>query len=137
MALSKIIRLDSKGRILIPSSIRVGLGLCKGMYLMIHANLNNKEARLIPFADPKAKLINFKMTLSDTPGALAKAASTLANYGVDLLSSDSRTIQRGKIAEWNAIGDVSKCKLNLKELKKALEKEASAKNIKFKKLSLD
>jgi AbrB family looped-hinge helix DNA binding protein len=135
MELSKIVKLDSKGRILIPSNIRSGLGLSKGMYLMIHADLNEKEARLIPFADPKAKLLNFKITISDAPGALAKAASILAKHDVDLLSSESRTIQRGKIAEWNAIGDVSKCKVNLKVLKEALEKEALAKNIQFKKLS--
>jgi len=135
MKLSKIVRLDSKGRILIPSSIRVGLGLSKGMYLMICANLNEKEAYLTPFADPKAKLVNFKIMISDAPGALAKVASILAKYSVDLLSSESRTLQRGKIAEWNAIGDISKCKLNFNELREALEKEASIKDIQFKKLS--
>ena len=102
---------------------------------MIYANLDERKAQLIPFADPKAKLVNFKITISDSPGALAKAASILAKYGVDLLSSESRTLQRGKIAEWNAIGDISKCKLNFNELKGVLEREAEIKKIQFKKLS--
>ncbi|MEM3733025.1 MAG: AbrB family transcriptional regulator [Candidatus Bathyarchaeia archaeon] len=135
MKLAKIVRLDSKGRILIPSSVRIGLGLSKGMYLMIYADLNEKEIRLTPFADPKAKLVNFKITILDTPGALAKVALILAKYGVDLLSSESRTLQRGKIAEWNAIGDISKCKLSFNELRDLLKKEALIKNIQFKKLS--
>ena len=134
MKLSKIVKLDSKGRILIPLSIRTGLGLSKGMYLMIHADLDEKKAHLTPFADPKAKLVNFKITILDAPGALAKVASILAEYGIDLLSSESRTLQRGKLAEWNAIGDISKCKINFNELKKALEKESLIKNIQFKKI---
>jgi len=127
MRVFEIVRIDSRGRIILPSSIRDSIGLPKGMYAMLIADSDKKEVRITPFADPEAKLIDFRIELKDVPGALAKVATILAEHKVDLLSTESRTLHRGKVAEWSVIADVSKCSCGLQELKEMIKKERAVK----------
>ena len=131
MRMTEIVRIDSRGRITMPSSLREAVRLSEGMYVMLIADLDEKEVRIVPFADPEAKLIEFCITFSDMPGALAKAANILARQGVDLLSSESRTLRRGKSAEWVVVADVSRCKCKLEELEQKIVAEGAAKEVKF------
>ena len=130
MRMSEIVRVDSRGRVTMPSSIRDAVRLSEGMYVILIADLDKKEVRIVPFADPEAKLVEFRITFSDVPGALAKAADVLARQGVDLLSSESRTLRRGESAEWIVIADVSKCKCKLEELERKVVEEGAAKEVK-------
>jgi len=118
-----------------PSHLREAVSLSEGMFVMLVADLDKKEVRIVPFADPEAKLIELRITFSDMPGALAKAANILATQGVDLLSSESRTLRRGKSAEWVVIADISRCKSKLEELEQKLIKEGAAKEVKFRSYS--
>ena len=131
MRMTEIVRVDSRGRITMPSSIREAVSLAEGMYVMLIADLDQKEIRIAPFADPEAKLIELSITFSDTPGALAKSAGILADEGVDLLSSESRTLRRGKSAEWVVVADVSRCRCKLEELEQKIVTEGAAKEVKF------
>lgn len=129
MRMSEIVRIDSRGRVTMPSSIRDAVGLSEGMHVMLIAHLDKKEVQIVPFADPKAKLIEFRVTFADVPGALAKAADILAKQGVDLLSSESRTLRRGQSAEWVIVADVSKCKCELQKLEQKVVEEGAAKEV--------
>jgi AbrB family looped-hinge helix DNA binding protein len=129
--MSEIVRIDSRGRVTMPSSIRDAVRLSEGMYVILIANLDKKEVRIIPFADPEAQLVEFRITFADVPGALAKAADILARQGVDLLSSESRTLRRGESAEWVVVADVSTCKCKLDELERKVVEEGAAKEVKF------
>jgi len=131
MRMSEIVRIDSRGRVTMPSSIRDAIRLSEGMYVMLIADLDNKEIRIVPFADPEAQLVEFRIKLRDAPGALARAATLLAEQGVDLLSTESRTLRRGESAEWFAIADVSKSKFKLEELREKILKEGAAKEVEF------
>jgi len=131
MRMSEIVRIDSRGRVTMPSSIRDALRLSEGMYVILIADVDRKEVRIVPFADPEARLVEFRITFADVPGALAKAAALLAREGVDLLSSESRTLRRGESAEWVAIADVSNCKCRLDELERKVVEEAAAKEVKL------
>jgi len=135
MRMTEIVRIDSRGRITMPSSLREAVKLSEGMYVMLIADLDEKEVRIVPFADPEAKLIEFCIAFSDMPGALAKAANILAKQGVDLLSSESRTLRRGKSAEWVVVADVSRCKCKLEELEQKIVEEGAAKEVKFRSYS--
>jgi len=126
MRKTEIVKIDSRGRITMPFSIRDSVRLSEGMYVMLIADLDKKEVRIVPFADPEAKLVELRITFTDAPGALAKAADVLARQGVDLLSSESRTLRRGESAEWVVIADVSKCKCKLKELERRVVEEGAA-----------
>jgi len=131
MRMSEIVRIDSRGRVTMPSSIRDAVRLSEGMYVILIADVDRKEVRIVPFADPEAQLVEFRITFADVPGALAKAAAVLAREGVDLLSSESRTLRRGESAEWFVIADVSKCKCRLEELEQKVVEEGAAKEVKF------
>lgn len=129
MRMTEIIRIDAKGRVTFPMSVREALGLREGMYVMAIADLDRKEVSIIPFADPEAKLVEFQVGFSDVPGALAKVAKVLADANVDLLATESRTLHRGEAAEWTAIADVSKCSCDLKGLQKRILKNGAAKSV--------
>jgi AbrB family looped-hinge helix DNA binding protein len=129
--MTEIVRIDSRGRVTMPSSIREAVRLSEGMYVMLIADLDEREVRITPFADPEAKLVELRISFSDIPGALAKAANVLATQGIDLLSSQSRTLRRGKSAEWFVVADVSKCKCKLEELEKKIVAEGTAEEVKF------
>ena len=131
MRMTEIVRVDSRGRITMPSSIREAVRLSEGMYVMLIADLDKKEVRIAPFADPVAKLVELNITFSDVPGALAKSARILAEEGVDLLSSESRTLRRGKSAEWVVVADISRCKCTLKELEQKIVAKGSAEEVNF------
>lgn len=128
--MSEIVRIDSRGRVTMPSSIRDAVRLSEGMYVILVADLDRKEVRIVPFADPEARLVEFRITFADVPGALAKAAAVLAREGVDLLSSESRTLRRGESAEWFIIADVSNSKCKPEELEQKVIEEAAAKEVK-------
>ena len=130
MRMTEIVRIDSRGRITMPSHLREAVRLSEGMYVMLIADLDEKEVRIVPFADPEAKLVEFRIAFSDMPGALAKAANILAMMGVDLLSSESRTLRRGKSAEWVVVADVSRCKCKLEELEQKIIEGGAAKEVK-------
>ena len=132
MRMTEIVRMDSRGRITMPSHLREAVRLSEGMYVMLVADLDEKEVRIVPFADPEAKLFEFRIAFSDMPGALAKAANILAKQGVDLLSSESRTLRRGKSAEWIVVADLSRCKCKLEELEQKIIEGGAAKEVKFK-----
>ena len=131
MRMTEIVRIDSRGRVTMPSSIRDAVRLSEGMYVILIADLDNKEVRIVPFADPEAKLVEFRIKFADVPGALAKAADALAKQGVDLLSSESRTLRRGESAEWIVIADVSRCKCKLEELERKVVEEGAVKEMGF------
>ncbi|RLI29416.1 AbrB family transcriptional regulator [Candidatus Bathyarchaeota archaeon] len=135
MKISEIVRVDSRGRILIPSSVRSALALREQAYVMLIADLESREVRLIPFADPEAKLYELRITIDDAPGALAKAALKLAELGVDLLSTQSRTLYRRKMAEWFIVADLSKCKVKPVKLEKYLKEEGVASRVEVRPLS--
>ena len=98
---------------------------------MLIADLDKKDIRVTPFADPEAKLVELRITFSDIPGALAKAANILATQGIDLLSSESRTLRRGKSAEWIMVADISRCQCTLEELEKKIVAEGTSEGVKF------
>lgn len=131
MRMSEIVRIDSRGRVTMPASIRDAVRLSEGMYVILIADLDRKEVRIVPFADPEARLVEFHITFADVPGALAKVAAVLARERVDLLSSESRTLRRGESAEWFVIADVSKCRCKLEELEQKVVEEGAAEKVMF------
>lgn len=135
MRVSEIVRIDSRGRVTLPSALRESIGLSEGMYVMLIAEIEEKQVRIIPFADPEAKLVEFHLAIRDAPGALAKAASVLAENNVDLLSTTSRTLKRGELAEWIVVADISKCKCKLMELREKILDRKAAEKIEIKEIS--
>ena len=103
----EFVRMDSKGRIFVPSRIRSLLNLREGMSFMMIADAERHEIRLIPLADERAQIFRLTVLMDDVVGALSRVVGVVAEEGVDLLMTQSRTIRRGELAEWVAVADFS------------------------------
>lgn len=123
-----VVRIDSKGRIVVPFHIREYMGLESGTEVVI-SNNEKKEMRIFPLINGTAK---YTILMSDKPGSLATILKTFAMHNVDILMSTSRAIERGKLAEWSAIMDISACK-DIKKLDNALEATSVVKKVRAEK----
>ena len=98
MSSSEVARLDPKGRILIPAGFRKFLRLKPNSEVLV--SLDSEKASLMISPAGEAKLVLMKIGLPDVPGSLARVAKVLSDCGVDLVSTESRSVERGKSAEW-------------------------------------
>lgn len=128
LKLTEIVRINEKGEIKIPQTIRDNIGIVEGMHVMLKVDIERREICIIPFMTSEADLVEFKITLADVPGALAKCATFLSENNINLVASESRQIQSGEIAEWIVVADISKCKSNIRDLCKQLVNEGFARN---------
>lgn len=113
---SNIVKLDSKGRILIPIHIRKFLSVDDGTELIIVEDNDKAQVRMLPLV--KEKTAELRFMIGDMPGALAHIADTLADYNINIIMSESRTLVKGKMAEWDVIVDTSESSGTLEQFKK-------------------
>ena len=110
--------LDAKGRILVPYHIRELLDIDVGSEFIVISNYNG-EIKLLPLR--KGKTAEVHILMSDKPGSLTEITQALARANVDIVLSQSKTLERGHLAEWSAIADVSECE-NMKKLERELSR---------------
>lgn len=101
MASSELVKVDGKGRVLIPGGFRDFLRL-KGESEVV-LSLDEESAQIILTPAGEKQLVFLKIGISDAPGSLAKVAQALADAGIDLVSTESRSVARGKRAEWRVV----------------------------------
>lgn len=125
--MKEIVRINEKGEIKLPEGIRDCLGMVEGMHVLLKADVNRRELLIVPFSTAEGDLVEFKVILNDIPGSLAQCASFLSKHNINLVASESRTLQGGEIAEWIVVADISKCNYNVRELCGKLKDEGYAK----------
>ena len=108
------VNLDSKGRVVIPQSIRDSLGIKTGEKLIVSSDKNS----IIIEPTHEKKLLHLEIGLSDQPGSLANAALALSKIKVDLVSTSSRSSRRGEKAIWSV--ECNPGKATISQIKKAL-----------------
>ena len=128
MQTTEIVRINEKGEIIIPAELRDSVGIVEGMHVMLKTDLERREIRIVPFSSAEVDLVEFKITLADIPGALAKCATFLGEHQINMVASESRVLQSGEIAEWIVVADISKCKANIRDLCKKIIEDGYAKN---------
>ena len=124
---SNIIRMDSKGRVLIPSHIRTFLKADEGTEMIVIPDEEHSHLKILPIV--KEKTAELKFLLNDLPGSLAGVADVLAEYNINILMSESRSLVRGELAEWDIIVDTSKCNGNMELVKEKLLKSNFVRNM--------
>ncbi|MGC8937061.1 MAG: ACT domain-containing protein [Candidatus Methanomethylicaceae archaeon] len=132
----EIMKIDSKGRITIPAHMRDELGMKEGSYASVRLDREGKSVVVSLFAGAKARLVEMRLTIPDRPGALARAARALSEIDIDLLSSISRTIKKGEVAEWVVVADVSQLKMSVEEVKNRLVAGRDVISVEVKELKL-
>jgi bifunctional DNA-binding transcriptional regulator/antitoxin component of YhaV-PrlF toxin-antitoxin module len=124
---SNITRVDSKGRILIPIHIRKMLGADDGTEIIIIPEHDRSQVRMLPLV--REKTAEIRIMMKDMPGSLAHIANSLAIHNVNIIMSESRTIVKGKSAEWDVIVDTSEANGNMESLKGELEKSKDIRKV--------
>jgi bifunctional DNA-binding transcriptional regulator/antitoxin component of YhaV-PrlF toxin-antitoxin module len=124
---SNITRVDSKGRILIPIHIRKMLGADDGTEIMIIPEHDKGQVRMLPLV--REKTAEMRIIMNDVPGSLAHIADSLAAHNVNIIMSESRTITKGKSAEWDVIIDTSEANGGMEKLKAELESSKDIKKV--------
>ena len=120
--MNSIIRLDTRGRLVIPNEFRETLDLKEGDEVLLSLDSKTNTLNISPIYGKTSDLVKMEIEFSDLFGSLARVASMLANMKIDLIMTESKSFQRGKKARWNIIADISKCNISINEIKKNLLK---------------
>ncbi|MBL7206232.1 MAG: ACT domain-containing protein [Candidatus Aenigmarchaeota archaeon] len=115
---SNITKLDQKGRILIPKHIRDVLKADDGTEIILIPDNENSQVKLLPLL--RDKTAEIRILIDDAPGSLAKIADLFSQYGVNIVMSESRTLVRGKTAEWDIITDISELNGEMETIKEKI-----------------
>ncbi|MEM4893622.1 MAG: ACT domain-containing protein, partial [Desulfurococcaceae archaeon] len=106
MKIKELVKVDSKGRITIPLSVREAFDIREGMNLLVVADTDEKSITLSPVPE-KAKLVEIIVRVEDRPGVLATISRSLADNGVDIVFIKCGVIRRGELGECTIIADVA------------------------------
>ncbi|MBI4360753.1 hypothetical protein HY572_03195 [Candidatus Micrarchaeota archaeon] len=112
------VKIDSRGRIVLPQHFRELLNLSENTTAYAVLDEDHQSVRITP-AEEK-NLVFIEILLDDAPGSLAKAADALYRQGVDLVATESHSTLRGQKAVWRIVAKSAKPASELgKKLRKA------------------
>ncbi len=118
--MNSIIRLDTRGRLVIPNEYRETLDLKEGDEVLMSLDSKTDTLIISPIYGKPTDLIRMEIEFGDTPGCLAKIAQKIADMKIDLVMTESKSSQRGKKARWSIIADVSKYAQSTNDIKQQL-----------------
>jgi AbrB family looped-hinge helix DNA binding protein len=120
--MNSIIKLDTRGRLVIPNEFREALDLKEGDNVLISLDSKSNTITISPIYGEENNLVKIEIEFGDTPGCLAKIATKLAELNVDLIMTESKSFERGTKARWNIVADISKSDFSNEQLKEKLLK---------------
>ncbi len=130
----KILTIDERGRIVIPQIVRKSLGITTNSQLMMISDSEIKEIKITPIGlRDESNLIKLRITMGDTPGALAKLATTFGDLKLSMMYSEAVIVEKDKTAVWTVISESPD--FTLEELENVLKEKGEALKIEF--LSLE
>ena len=130
----KILTIDERGRIVIPQIVRKSLGITTNSQLMMISDSEIKEIKITPIGlRNESNLIKLRITMGDTPGALAKLATSFGDLKLSMMYSEAVIVEKDKTAVWTVISESPS--FSLEELEKVLKDKGEALKVEF--LSLE
>ncbi len=130
----KILTIDERGRIVIPQIVRKSLGITTNSQLMMISDSEVKEIKITPIGlRDESNLIKLRITMGDSPGALAKLATTFGDLKISMMYSEAVIVEKDKTAVWTVISESPT--FPLEELEKVLIDKGEALRVEF--LSLE
>jgi AbrB family looped-hinge helix DNA binding protein len=118
--MNSIIKLDTRGRLVIPNEFREIFDLKEGDEVLISLDKKTDTLTISPIYGKPKDLVKISIEFGDTPGCLAKIAQKIAELNIDLIMTESKSSQRGKKARWDIIADISKCTNSINQIKQFL-----------------
>lgn len=129
MSIEETVKVDSKGRITIPAAIRELFDIREGMYLLMIADRNSKEIKLVPLP-VAARLVKLSVVLEDRVGVLAELTNFLASRNIDIISTKCVVLKREELGVCEMVVDISKSDVtDLRQIEDALKRLEPVKNV--------
>jgi AbrB family looped-hinge helix DNA binding protein len=123
-----ILRIDARGRIVIPRTMRKTLGILENSQLMVICDPDSHELKIIPLPfDQSHAFIKIRILLSDEVGALARVANVFSDLNMSLIYGETVVVKKGIDAEWSVISPAPPCPME--EFKRLLLEGGGAKQI--------
>jgi AbrB family looped-hinge helix DNA binding protein len=135
--MNSIIRLDTRGRLVIPNEFRENLDLKEGDEVLMSLDTKTNTLVISPIYGKTDNLVKIEIEFDDRPGSLAKLAETLAKINIDLVMTESKSFQRGAKARWYIIADTTKCPYGISEIKKTLLQNHTVESVSITKIARD
>ncbi|KYK28923.1 hypothetical protein AYK20_06380 [Thermoplasmatales archaeon SG8-52-1] len=120
--MNSIIKLDTRGRLVIPNEFRETLDLKEGDNVLISLDPKTNTISISPIYSEENDLVKMEIEFGDSPGCLAKIATKLADLKIDLIMTESKSFERGTKARWDIIADISKSDFSISQIKNELLK---------------
>ena len=119
---TELVKVDDRGRIVIPGSTRKVMKLVTGTKLLMEVDDENNEIKLTPFLGQDVKPVKIRLLMTDEKGALAKITTAIGEMGINLLYEEAHVVRKGVQAEWDAIADIASIKepLDLEQIKERI-----------------
>jgi len=135
--MNSIIKLDTRGRLVLPNEFREMLNLKEGDEVIVSLDTKTDTLNISPIYGKPTDLVKMEIEFGDTPGCLARIAQKIADINIDLITTESKSSQRGKIARWSVIADISKCSYSVNEIKQLLLQSGFVESMSITKISRD
>lgn len=121
----EILRVDARGRIVIPRAMRKNLGLKENAQVMLVCEPDNSELKILPLPFSEERLaLKIKMLIRDITGSLARIAQVFADLGISLLYDETIVMKKGEAAEWTVIVPIPN--MSLEDLTRHLKEKGGA-----------
>jgi AbrB family looped-hinge helix DNA binding protein len=118
--MNSIIKLDTRGRLVIPNEFRETLNLKEGDEVLISLDQKTDTLTISPIYGESKDFVKMEIEFGDYPGCLARIAKDISDLKIDLIMTESKSSQRGKKARWDIIADISNCTFTINEIKQKL-----------------
>jgi len=135
--MNSIIKLDTRGRLVIPNEFREALALKEGDEVILSLDRKTDTLTISPIYGKPTDLVRMELEFGDTPGCLAKIAKKISDMKIDLVMTQSKSSQRGKKARWDIIADISKCSSSVDQIKQLLLQSGFVESLSITKIARD
>jgi AbrB family looped-hinge helix DNA binding protein len=123
---TEILKIDARGRIVIPRGMRRSLGLKENSFIMLISDPDNNEIKIVPLTfSENQSFIKLKILIPDKAGALGLIANVFGELGLSLVYGQTVVIKKGVDAEWSVISPVPE-NITVEELTKVLMEKGEA-----------
>lgn len=135
--MSSIVRMDTRGRLVIPTEFRQRLNLEEGDEVLISLDSETDTLTISPTYGKPINLVRINIEFSDTPGCLARIAYKIAELKIDLIKTESKSSQRGKKARWDIIADISKTDMSFGQIRQKILQSGFVETVSIQRIARD
>lgn len=127
---STVVKVDDRGRIVIPHGMRKTMGMAEKCYVIVRPLVNENKIELIPLAiSEESEIFRVRVRLPDKVGLIAQISGLFARYKSSIIFNQTIVLNKGYEAEWTAVATLPT--MSLDQFKEILIKEGKAKKVIF------